>query len=190
MLNGVYYGTTWQGGAGDGVIYQVAPAGGNGWTEQVLMLFQGSDGAYPESGVLATTTSRGETVLLGTTYGGGAASTGAVYSLTESGGSWNSQVLYSFPSTGQGEPIGGIAMSQNGLLYGTALVGGTHDDGTLFQLKPNGKGAWTETVLHQFGAAGGSSPEYSLTFGPGGILYGTTTDGGGKDEGVVFSLQP
>jgi hypothetical protein len=68
--------------------------------------------------------------------------------------------------------------------------------GLVFELAPNGSGAWTENVLHTFsGGPDGGYPQ-SLTLDPAGNLYGTTWDGGdtscanGQGCGVVFELAP
>jgi uncharacterized repeat protein (TIGR03803 family) len=47
-------------------------------------------------------------------------------------------------------------------------------------------------VLHTFAdSPDGSQPEAGLTFGLGGLLYGTTLFGGApSDSGVVFDVQP
>jgi hypothetical protein len=51
--------------------------------------------------------------------------------------------------------------------------------GTVFELKPNAGGGWTETVLHNFGNGhDGSLPLAGLIFDDAGNLYGTTLSGG------------
>ncbi len=48
-----------------------------------------------------------------------------------------------------------LAVDKKGVLTGTTELGGTLSDGTAFQLTPpkRHQTAWTETVLHNFGAA-------------------------------------
>jgi uncharacterized repeat protein (TIGR03803 family) len=74
-----------------------------------------------------------------------------------------------------------------GNYYGTTGAGGL-GYGTLYELSPNGKGAWSETVLHAFknyldGAYPASAP---LIFDEHGDLYGTTQEGGVNELGVAF----
>ena len=85
----------------------------------------------------------------------------------------------------------------HGNLYGTTTNGGASEVGTVFELSPpatNG-GAWTETVLYNFGAYtnDGRTP---WTWGTGlavdgnGNLYGTTQNGGTYAEGTAWELSP
>jgi uncharacterized repeat protein (TIGR03803 family) len=76
---GNLYGTTHNGGtSGYGTVFQLTPAG----TLNVLHSFTGgSDGAYPEAGLIADTAGN----LYGTTWGGGAGGQGTVFQLTPSG---------------------------------------------------------------------------------------------------------
>lgn len=49
-------------------------------------------------------------------------------------------------------------------------------------------GAQTFEVLHSFAGSDGDRPEATLTVGPNGDLYGTTSVGGANNEGVLFKL--
>lgn len=50
--------------------------------------------------------------------------------------------------------------------------------------------AQTFTILHNFtGGADGYAPNAGLSFGPSGVLYGTTYFGGRYDAGTVFKLK-
>lgn len=80
-----------------------------------------------------------------------------------------------------------MIFDQVGNLYGTALTGGKHHDGTVFELTPSG-GGWTETTLHTFTDRDGAYPAASLIFDQAGNLYGTTLFGGHTHGGVVFQL--
>jgi uncharacterized repeat protein (TIGR03803 family) len=55
----------------------------------------------------------------------------------------------------------------------------------MFKVEPVGK----ETVLHTFGGLDGSYPYGGLIFFAGN-LYGTTSNGGPSNRGVVFRLGP
>jgi uncharacterized repeat protein (TIGR03803 family) len=148
-------------------------------------------------------------VLYGTTFGGGAATSGeqcldggcgTVFSLTppaSQGGSWTQTVLHSFsgyPSDGS-EPEGALTIGSGGVLYGTTLQGGSLGWGTVFSLTPPpapGR-SWTYTLIYDFAATSGGSgelsPSGSLVIAEGGALFGTTQYGG-EINGAVFSLTP
>lgn len=148
---------------------------------------------------------------------------GTVFSLTpsaSSGGTWTESVLHSFalpnpcsatPCAGGSDgafPGAGVAIGSGGVLYGTTAAGGTggcnFGCGTAFQLTPPAStgGAWTEIVIYNFITPSGISPmppgpdPSGLAISIGGVLYGTTVNGGNLYEeyfpacGSVFSLTP
>ncbi len=105
-------------------------------------------------------------------------------------------VVHTFTAGSDGSgPIGGLALSGD-TLYGTASLGGTNGDGTVFSVNTNGAGF---TVLHTFAApiAGdlitgltnldGAYPNTRLVLS-GAALYGTAHLGGTNGSGTVFSL--
>ena len=75
----------------------------------------------------------------------------------------------------------------DGNLYGTTAKGGTARIGAIFRLTPGG----TFSILHSFagGAADGAAPA-ALIEATDGNFYGTTTQGGPANLGVVFKLTP
>ena len=88
-------------------------------------------------------------------------------------------------------------MDKAGNLYGTASIGGSTNNGTVFQLSHKGSG-WVFTPLYSFqGSPDGTDPG-PVTFGPDGSLYGTTLEGGLQQCGAydnvpcgtVFNLRP
>lgn len=115
-------------------------------------------------------------------------------------GKWTETVIHSFNNNGKDgfTPEGGLVMDASGTLYGTTYGGGTHPTcegeacGTVFQLKPDAKGKWVETLIHNFDANGidGYEPEAGLTLDERGNLYGTTAYGGNGNAGTVFTLSP
>ena len=138
---GVIFGTTEQGGAhGYGTVFSLTPAAGGKWTQAVIYSFtgQGGDGAYPEAGLVLSPKSG---LLYGTTYGGGTAGYGTVFSLTPAvGGTWTEKVLYSFAGSPDGaNPLAGLTLSTKGVLYGTTYGGGGLGWGTVFELLAGGK---------------------------------------------------
>jgi len=202
--SGNLYGTTLGGGTGQaicaqgnytgcGTVFELSPNGSGGWTETVLYNFRGgSDGWQPTGGLIFD--EKGN--LYGTTSSGGSAGSGTVFELSSNGGGgWAETILYSFgASSGDGrEPLAGLIFDQAGNLYGTTSSGGSTGGGTVFQLSPNGSGAWTETVLYNFqSSTSGETPEAGLIFDQAGNLYGTTFHGGNNacGCGAVFELSP
>jgi uncharacterized repeat protein (TIGR03803 family) len=76
---GNLYGTTSEGGLGNGTIFALSPNQSGGWTETVPHLFAGSpDGAFPYAGMVGN----GSDVFYGATVHGGADGEGAVYKFT------------------------------------------------------------------------------------------------------------
>ena len=201
---GNLYGTTYVGGAyGYGMVFELTPAAGGGWTEQVLHSFDynGTDGGYPYAGLifdkngnLYGTTDVGGDLACNAPYG-----CGTVFQLTPAaGGGWNEKVLYSFEGNPDGaDPYAGLIFDAAGNLYGTTSYGGTYRNcrygcGTVFELTPAAGGGWTETVLHSFdGNPDGANPLFGgLIFDAAGNLYGTTYQGGTYSYGTVFELTP
>jgi len=185
---GNLYGTTAEGGNyGLGTVFKLSPQPGGGWTEQILYAFQGgSDGDTPTSGLIADAAGN----LYGET-GGGANSAGTVFELSPSGGSWTKTTLYTFVDAGTGIfPSGGLALNALGNLYGTTQSGGVPLDlGTVFELTSDGRGNWTESVIHAFGTGhDGGEPVAGPIFDPQGNLFGTTLTG--YSAGTIYELIP
>jgi uncharacterized repeat protein (TIGR03803 family) len=193
-VTGAFYSTTADGGSNNsGTVFQLAPDDTGGWTESLLYNFSGTDGSEPDYGLLSTHKNGSISALYGTTYFGGQYNNGTVFQLTLSQGSgtWNESVLYSFSSGADGgAPDDGLVMDKTGALFGTTVVGGTSNEGTLFKLEPSDSG-WKETVLWNFANDTGGQPQGHLIFDQSGALYGTTTIGGRNSEcGTVFQLKP
>ena len=179
---GNFYGTTFGGGSGAGIVYKLSPAG----VFTVLYTFAGgSDGANPYAGVILDPAGN----LYGTTSRGGSSNFGVVYELTTAG---TETVLYSFTGGTDGQsPVGGVVRDSAGNLYGTTQYGGSSNHGVVYQLSPT----LTETVLHNFsGGSDGANPQASLLMGATGTLFGTDYYGGlfhaPGGDGVIFKLTP
>jgi uncharacterized repeat protein (TIGR03803 family) len=185
------YGTTFEGGtANSGVVYTLDTAG----QETVLHSFTGgaADGSYPFAGVIRSSTGN----LYGTTPAGGATNSGVVYKLDTAG---QETVLYSFTGGADWDyPDAGVIADSSGNLYGTTDNGGSGGSGgsLLGTSIPAGYGvvykldaAGQETMLYSFpGAASGSNAYAGLIRDSAGNFYGTTSQGGTVNAGVVFEL--
>ena len=205
---GDLYGTKNTGGAnGGGFAYELTPASEGSWMEKVLYNFAAgdafTDGSFP-SGPL-TFDSEGN--AYGVTANGGACGLGTVYELSPgTDESWTQKILHNFSCDSSGlegsGPEGNLLLDAAGNLYGTTNLGGVGDygpSGTLYKLTPATDGAWTETILHEFGATpvDGIYPAAGLVVDAQGNLYGTTTNGGGPDvqnfagpigQGTVYKM--
>jgi len=153
-------------------------------TFNVMFSFTGgNDGAGPLAGLVIDPTTGN---LYGTTNVGGSFGYGVVFELSPSG---VETVLYNF--TGRhdgGKPDAKLLIdAKTHNLYGTTLISGDYDVGTVFELSPTG----VLTVLYTFtGGTDGGSPQASLIMDRVGNLYGTTSAGGATGNGVVFELSP
>jgi len=202
--DGALYGTTEAGGtstcSGDGpsgAVFQLTRGSDGTWTETVLHLFTGSDGSFPNGALVADRAGN----LYGTTVYGGpngcsGLGCGVAFELERgSGGEWTYKILHLFfQKVGDGlQPYAGMIFDSKGNLYGTTSGGGNTSAceggcGVVFELSPDGKGNWTETVLHSFVGSDGDGPKAPLTLDAAGSLYGTTQFGGAQGTGAVFGL--
>jgi hypothetical protein len=215
---GNLYGTTLTGGGYSncspfgqtcGVVFQLVPKSGGGWTENVLYTFTGeADGGYSYNSLVLDAKGNlyGTTYLGGTPTGGCPGGTcGTVFELSppkKKGGKWKESVLYSFCSqsgcTDGAYPQDRLILDTHGNLYGTTNVGGLsggcntsgfggYGCGVVFELT-HGKKAWKESVLYTFnGTSDGGFPYAGVIFDKAGNIYGTT-NGEGSGAGTVYEL--
>lgn len=192
-FKGTLYGTTYEGGTyNSGVVFTFDP---KTRSEAVLHAFGGEgDGSDPLAGLLNV-----KGVLYGTTGDGGSGSycdsygyyyCGTIFSLDPVTGA--ESVIYSFCSQAycaDGQLPRSNLIKLNGALYGTTQEGGAFNTGTAFSINLS-KG--TEKVLHSFGVSPDGVYPSGLLVDVNGVLYGTTTEGGGGSCGcgTVFSIDP
>ncbi len=84
---------------------------------------------------------------------------------------------FTFPQKGS-IPSGPLLADGNGNFYGTTVLGGPHNLGTVFELSPKTGGGWAVIILHSFSGADGNFPSGRLRLDKDGTLYGTTQQGG------------
>jgi uncharacterized repeat protein (TIGR03803 family) len=92
------------------------------------------------------------------------------------------RTLYSFNPAFAADPSGNLVLSGN-TLYGTTLVGGTSNYGTLFALNISGSGF---TNLYSFNLTSGGKANGVILSGS--TLYGPTDFGGTRGGGTVFAI--
>jgi uncharacterized repeat protein (TIGR03803 family) len=106
------------------------------------------------------------------------------------------KVLHTFDIATAGFPASGLAMDANGSLYGTTFRGGLGTCplgcGVVFKLTKNNQGGVTYSILHSFVgfASDGGAPSGAPIVDNAGNVYGTATEGGKGDCGVVYRLSP
>ncbi len=183
---GILYGTTPQGGAGCGTVFQLDPT-----SQEFDSLYDfrgGSDGCYPQTQMRPGSKSG---TFFGATTGGGAYRHGTLFLLTEKGGTWTESVLYSFTNGSDGatpldlsDPADDTANS----IYGVATSGGRYGQGVVFQLsKPRHQ--WVYRVIYDFTGGDDGAAPVGLRFDrQTGAIYGTTENGGSFGWGAVFKL--
>jgi uncharacterized repeat protein (TIGR03803 family) len=176
--SGNLYGTTTY-YSGFGTIYKIDPTG----KETILYNFAPSAGCDPYGSLVLDAQGN----VYGTTASCSSSGAGTVFKVDPTG---TETALYTFSGrTDGGEPEAGLIWDGKGNLYGTTFLGGSSSVGTVFKLDPT---TGTETVLYNFtGGADGAYPAWaSLVRDRAGNLYGTTSQGGSSDFGVVFKLAP
>jgi uncharacterized repeat protein (TIGR03803 family) len=100
------------------------------------------------------------------------------------------QTIYSFIAANGRQPEAGLCLGPDGNFYGTASIGGSNNDGTVFRVTTNG----VLTALVSFNGTNGAQPYAGLTLGNDGNLYGTTLEGGnltldnGYGYGTLFRI--
>lgn len=138
---GNLYGASTAGGAGAGVVFELAPGANGQWSETVLHAFDGgpADGDFPYARLIFDSAGN----LYGTTvYGGSDLEYGVIFKLTPGGnGQWTETILHSFTNaTDDGEmPYAGLIFDGAGNLYGTTSAGSSKGVGGVFRLSAGAK---------------------------------------------------
>jgi uncharacterized repeat protein (TIGR03803 family) len=180
--NGNLYGATALGGAnGEGVLFEITPAG----KYRVLYSFCSqqncADGSEPETPIQAINGN-----FYGNAYTGGSHGYGAVYEITAAG---SHKVLYNFCSRtacSDGANPNLLLQDSAGNFYGTTNGGGSAKGyGAVFKITPKNQ----YVVLHTFELSDGAYPT-SLILANDGNLYGTTISGGSGGGGNIFQITP
>jgi uncharacterized repeat protein (TIGR03803 family) len=175
------YGATAAGGNfGNGTVFSLSTYG----SLTTLYHFGGGDGAAPSGVILSGNT------LYGTTKSGGSFGRGTIYAINSDGTGFTT--LYNFgtaTNTDGGYPNPGLTLSGN-TLYGTAYIGGSANQGTVFKVNVDGTAFG---VLHAFTAllaatnSDGANPNGELSVFNG-TLYGSTSLGGAWGKGTLFKV--
>jgi hypothetical protein len=126
------------GGNGCGVVFELSPNSAGAWLQTRLYNFHDTDGAEPFAGVVVD----GSGNVFGTTSLGGdltciKSGCGVAYELTPSSTHWTQSVLHVFGAGSDGFfPDGGLILDSAGNVYGMTLLGGTDDQGEVYEITP------------------------------------------------------
>jgi uncharacterized repeat protein (TIGR03803 family) len=194
---GNLYGTTSFGGAshghGPGVVYELSPALGGGWTETTLHRFSSNNGEEPMSEVSFDRAGN----LYGTVYQGARYGCGGVFQMIPKQGTWTEGTL-PFDGNDACSPEAGLFIdNRTNSAFGTSQYGGEFNGGAAYELTHHDGVTTIHSFCSQSACQDGTQPGGALTLNAG-KLYGTTAEGGtGTDSacgqlgcGVVFQLAP
>jgi uncharacterized repeat protein (TIGR03803 family) len=180
--DGNFYGMTTNGGAhGRGNVFRMTPGG----TLTNLYSFTGgTDGYNPDGALIQGSDGHfyGVTrlnVIDGFTF------YGTIFQISTNG---EFTTLYALNPAFYGDgthPFAGLIQGLDGNFYGSTLLGGSANDGTVFRISPSGS---FRTLLSFDGSDDGAEPTAAMVQDAGGNLYGATTLGGPYGKGSIFML--
>jgi uncharacterized repeat protein (TIGR03803 family) len=185
--DGLFYGTTTQGGTNNGgTIFKITRSG----VLTTLYSFTGGyDGYFPRAGLVRGSDGN----FYGTTTYGGSndpqnGGDGTVFRIGP-GGNFTSLASFSV-NTGYGS-VSALIQAQDGNFYGTT-PNGARGFGTVYRVTPGGALAsvywFGESTQAGLSLTNGASPTAPLVQTPDGFFYGTTSQGGVSNYGTIFRL--
>lgn len=146
----------------------------------------GSDGNMPNGPLVRD----GEGRLFGVSQYGGVLDAGTIFLASEDGST--NAILHSFTGSAGDvlSPSGSLVRGADGWLYGTSRQGDRHDfSPKLYRFRP-ADGTFEVVATLPGGHDSNLSGCSGLMAARNGLLYGTTTRGGGADLGTLFQFDP
>ena len=182
--DGFLYGTASEGGTNDyGMVFRIQ-RGTSFYNHMYSFSATGEAGQSPNSGVVQYSAELG--AIYGTTPYGGTNGFGGVVFRIATNGAYSVLRHFDVVTPGPTAPFGGVTVASDGVLYGLSRFGGTNDTGSIFKINRDGSAF---AVLRSFDAFNdGAQPLGSLLDGSDGLLYGSTTEGGTNQGGVLFRI--
>lgn len=178
--DGYFYGTTSEGGTnGWGTVYRMTSDG----QLTTIASFAGTNGggAFPYGPLLQASDGN----FYGTSEWGDWGQ-GEIFKVTSAG---VLTTFHSFDFSDGEDPNPGLIEGNDGDIYGTASEGGLgENNGTVFQVGPDGTGVALVTFTGMSGAYPGASPYAGVVQGTDGNLYGTSGTQGTQGGGNVFRI--
>lgn len=153
--------------------------------EQVLFDFSPvvTDLRLPMPGLLIASDGN----VYGVTADGGASTGGAVFKIAANGSFSELYKLGSGDPLDPSHPQTGLIEGADGAFYGTSMMGGRFDNGTVFRITPAG----SVSILYSFsGTADGGNPTAGILQASDGNFYGVTQYGGANGTGTACKLTP
>ena len=142
---GNLFGSADAGGANAyGGVFELSPAGGGSWTEQLLASFCPGPSCPNGYGPMGVAIDSHGNVFGNTAFGGNnGANRGTVFEVSPGGGGqFTYNVIYTFcpgencSNQGGGEPLAGVTLDGQGNVYGANAAGGLHSEGAVYELSP------------------------------------------------------
>jgi uncharacterized repeat protein (TIGR03803 family) len=179
--NGLIYGFNQNGGpTQDGQLFSYDPSSG---VFEYLADFEASTTGSIPAGVL-TEAANGK--LYGVTNEGGVCNYGTIFSYDIESGIIVQE--HCFDWLDGADPVDGMCLASNGLLYGMTNAGGGSGDGVIYSYETT---TGILTLLHEFNtAAHGGKPYGRLYQASDGNLYGMASTGGLNGDGILFRYDP
>ncbi len=173
------YGVSREGGLeARGTLFRLSSAG----VRTTILSFTGTSNDFPGRAPRGPLALAPNGALYGMTELGGSSNLGVIFKLTPPS---TYEVIAQFEENGPHSPRGGFVLS-GGFLYGTTSIGGTQNTGTLIRLDPNDN-SWTPVA--SFPSTAGA-PEGELLAASDGSILGFATSGGTSNAGAIFRYHP
>jgi len=175
--DGIFYGTTSRGGAGNfGTIFSFNPVSKVYTTHHE---FNNTNGKQPEIPLVKANNGK----LYGVTSYGGANDKGVIFSFDMESKTFT-KLVDMVQGKGEGV-IGPLMLASNGKLYGTAMAGGGGYMGSLFSFDP---GSNAYELEYSFSPSDGYGPRSEPIEVRNGLIYGNTNSGGSGFKGSIYSF--
>ncbi|MEO8663987.1 MAG: choice-of-anchor tandem repeat GloVer-containing protein [Ignavibacteria bacterium] len=123
--------------------------------------------------------------LYGAALYGGSNNNGVIFKINTDGSGYTPVHVFNGGVNDGAQPHSGVVVINN-IFYGMTAEGGTHNNGALYQINPDGSGF---SVIHSFHKSQGDNPHGKPVPGSDGhTVFGITKSGGAADLGVIFSF--